>query len=166
MTKSCRCNKYAIWFEQVMLYPDVLGVEPPNADLCDEIKEDYLEAGAILSKSPRGATAILRLCIQKLCKELGEAGENINNDIGKLVKRGLPIEVQQALDIVRVIGNEAVHPGQIDLKDDPQTALHLFNLINIIAEMMITRPKAIKKLYDSLPEGKRKAIEERDKPNL
>jgi hypothetical protein len=38
--------------------------------------------------------------------------------------------VQQSLDIVRVIGNDAVHPGQIDLTDDIETATKLFVLIN------------------------------------
>jgi len=34
--------------------------------------------------------------------------------------------ILQSLDIVRVIGNESVHPGVIDLKDDRHTALRLF----------------------------------------
>ena len=49
---------------------------------------------------------------------MGEKGKDINTDIGNLVKKGLPIKVQESLDILRVIGNEAVHPGQLDLKDD------------------------------------------------
>ena len=71
--------------------------------------------------------------------------------------------VQHALDAVRVIGNEAVHPGTLDLKDDRDTAMRLFGLMNIIAEQMISNPKHIKELYDKLPESKRTAIEKRDK---
>jgi hypothetical protein len=75
----------------------------------------------------------------------------------------LPAKIQKALDIVRVIGNDAVHPGQLDLKDNKATAGELFSLINLIAEVMITQPKNIDALYDNLPDDKRQAIEDRDK---
>ena len=104
----------------------------------------------------------MRLSIQKLCKELGEKGKNINDDIGELVKKGLPIKIQQALDYVRVIGNNSVHPGQIDLRDDKETAINLFILINLIAEVMITQPKEVDKLYNSLPQEQKDAIAKRD----
>ena len=123
----------------------------PNADLPDEIRGDYQEARSIVSRSPRGSAALLRLAIQKLCKELGEPGKNINDDIASLVRKGLPTRVQQALDIVRVIGNEAVHPGQIDVSDNPAIAASLFRLVNIIAEHMISEPKAIEECIARFP---------------
>jgi hypothetical protein len=67
-----------------------------------------------------------------------------------------------ALDIVRVTGNNAVHPGQMDLKDDPKIAHNLFSLVNFIASEMITKPKELEAMYEDLPEGARKAIEKRD----
>ncbi|MEX2012924.1 MAG: DUF4145 domain-containing protein [Candidatus Levyibacteriota bacterium] len=157
------CDRYSIWHEEVMIYPDFQGVEPPNEDLGDEIQADYIEASSILQKSPRGSAALLRLAIQKLCKQLGEKGENINIDIGNLVKKSLPVKVQQSLDALRVIGNEAIHPGQLDLKDDIETAQALFKLVNFIAEKMITEPKEIESLYKKIPESKKKQIEDRDK---
>jgi biotin operon repressor len=146
-----------------MIYPDFLPVLPPNPDLNQDIQQDYKEAASILKKSPRGACALLRLALQKLMVQLGKSGKNLNDDIAKLVKEGLPQKIQRALDIVRVIGNNAVHPGQIDIRDDENTGYKLFELINLIAESMITRAKEIDKLYNSLPEDQRKAIEERDK---
>jgi hypothetical protein len=68
-----------------MVVPDMEGVPYPNDDLKDEIKVDYMEARSILSRSPRGASALLRLGIQKLCKQLGEPGKDINTDIASLV---------------------------------------------------------------------------------
>jgi hypothetical protein len=79
------------------------------------------------------------------------------------VKKGLPVQVQQALDIVRVVGNNAVHPGQLDLKDDRQTANQLFGLTNLIVEVMITQPKHVNALYQTIvPEPQRRAIQQRD----
>jgi hypothetical protein len=146
-----------------MVYPDQTTVSPPNADLEEEIQQDYLEAANILERSPRGAVALLRLGIQKLCRQLGQPGKNINDDIATLVKAGeIPQRVQQALDIVRVVGNNAVHPGQIDLRDDRDTALRLFQLVNLIAERAISQPKEVEELYGTLPEAARKQIERRD----
>ena len=122
----------------------------------------YEEAGTILSLSPRGAAALLRLSIQKLCKHLGGKGENINDDIGDFVSKGLDPRVQQSLDVVRVVGNNAVHPGVLDLKDDRAIAEKLFGLVNLIAETMISGPKHVQALFDSLPESERKAIKKRD----
>lgn len=157
------CGEYSIWYKEKMIYPDCTGIEPPNQDLDEEIKNDYIEAVSILQKSPRGACALLRLAIQKLCIKLGEEGKNLNEDIANLVKKGLPFKIQQALDAVRVIGNEAVHPGELDLKDDIETATQLFKLINFIAEKMITEPKEVEEIYNKIPESKKKQIEERDK---
>ena len=70
--------------------------------------------------------------------------------------------MQKALDIVRVIGNESVHPGELDMKDDTDTATQLFGLVNAIADQMISHPKKVEALYDKLPEAKRRAIEKRD----
>lgn len=135
----------------------------PNNDLPDDIKADYEEARRIASISPRGAAALLRLSIQKICKHLGEPGNNINNDISSLVRKGLSPKIQQALDTVRVVGNEAVHPGQMDLKDSVEVVNKLFGLVNIIAEVLITQPKHVEEMYIAMvPEGHRNAIDKRD----
>jgi acetyl/propionyl-CoA carboxylase alpha subunit len=84
-----------------------------------------------------------RLALQKLCKHLNAGGGDLNANIKAMVANGLPVRVQQALDLVRVIGNQAVHPGYIDLRDTSDTALSLFSLLNIIVEEMITRPQEI-----------------------
>ena len=91
------CKEYSIWKEWYeyddeiafpknrMIYPDKSNIPNPNIDLSKEIQEDYNESRSIANKSPRGAAALLRLCIQKLCKQLGEKGKDLNFDIGNLV---------------------------------------------------------------------------------
>jgi hypothetical protein len=156
------CEEIAIWRYDTLLYPPSRYEIEPNADMDDDIRSDFDEARTILDLSPRGAAALLRLCIQKLCKQLGETGENINADIASLVKKGLDTEIQRALDIVRVVGNEAVHPGAMDLKDDRETAAKLFELVNLIAYDRITRPKSVAALFSTLPPDKIAGIENRD----
>lgn len=159
------CDEISIWLNEKMIHPDIAGAPLPHEDLPDEIQIDFNEARSILNKSPRGSAALLRLSLQKLMKVLGETGKNIDKDIGSLVQKGLPVEIQRALDIVRVVGNEAVHPGQLELNDDFETAFELFNLINLIVEERISRPKKIEAIYSRLPAGKLKGIEDRDKVN-
>jgi len=128
------CDSRLVWKidEENQEYGELIFPRPqlgprPAEDLPTECKQDYLEAQEICALSPRGAAALLRLCLQKLCVNLGQTGQNINEDIKQLVKDGLPPGVQKALDGVRVIGNEAVHPGELDLRDDQDTAIKLFN---------------------------------------
>ncbi len=156
------CNEMAVWYGKSIIYPKKIVVEQPNADLSEEIQKDYLEAANVLADSPRSAAAILRLALQKLCKQLGEKGENINDDIAALVKRGLNPAIQKSLDALRITGNNAVHPGELDLTEDTDRVIKLFGLINFIAEKMITEPKEIDSFYDELPEDARKAVEKRD----
>lgn len=148
-----------------MLYPECSAAPMPNDDLPEECRVDYLEARSIISNSPRGSAALLRLCVQKLVVHLGGTGKNINEDIAALVRNGLPIRIQQALDVVRVVGNNAVHPGEMDINDHLETAMALFGLINLITENQISQHKHIAELFSSLPEGARQAIAKRDLKN-
>ncbi len=160
---SCsHCCDISIWHNERMIYPSGGAAPPPNSDLPDDIKRDYEEARDIVILSPRGAAALLRLCVQKLCKVLGEPGYDINKDVGNLVKQGLLVHVQQSLDILRITGNAAVHPGKLDLKDDHAMALALFDLVNVIAENEISRPKQIAALYSKMPQTKLAGIKQRD----
>ncbi|MFH1863836.1 MAG: DUF4145 domain-containing protein [bacterium] len=162
LSKCYNCNKIAVWVHDNLQFPNErIGIQP-NPDLPEDIIHDFEEARSILGGSPRGAAALLRLCVQKLCIHLGEKGKNLDGDISSLVSKGLNPLVQKSLDIVRVIGNESVHPGVIDLKDDRDTASKLLVLINSIADQMISHPKQIEELYEELPADKRKAIEKRN----
>jgi len=163
MSKCYSCKRIAIWQHKALLYPPKRYLLEPNPDLPENVRADFDEARAVLEISPRSSAALLRLCIQKICKHLGLAGRDINGDIGELVKKGLHTHVQKALDSVRVIGNEAVHPGELDLRDDRATAEKLFILVNRVAYDLITYPKELDDIYNDLPPNKLAGIESRDK---
>lgn len=144
-----------------MVFPAATGGAPAHEDLPEDLKADYQEATAIVNQSPRAAAALIRLILQKLLPHIGGSGENINKDISTLSKT-LPVEVQQAMDVCRVIGNQAVHPGEIDLNDTPEVAHSLFGLINYIVEVCIAQRRRAAALFEGLPGGAKQAIAKRD----
>lgn len=162
------CSYWLIDFSQEnwsgsMVHPPVLIAPPPHPDLPPSCKSDYDEARSIARISPRGAAALLRLVVEKLCRVLrGEASQGINDDIKALVKNGLPATVQQALDTLRVTGNEAVHPGTMSSDDHAESVDTLFHLVNFVVQQMITQPKEVEKLYARLPQSKLDGIQKRD----
>jgi Domain of unknown function (DUF4145) len=145
-----------------MVEPEATSFPPPNGDMPEEIASDYLEAAAIAERSPRGAAALLRLCIEKLCSHLGFNKGSLDDRIGEMVAAGLPNVTTDALDVVRVIGNNAVHPGKIDVEDSPDTAAALARLINIIVEDRVSKPKHIDVQFKALPDDIRARIKARN----
>lgn len=174
--KCDACGKFSVWLRgdnknsSIMIYPDTAIAPMPNNDMPENVKELYNEARDIVNKSPRGATALLRLALDKLCDEIcsdckqPKYNGKISDKIGLLVANGLSDKLQQAFDFVRVTGNDAVHElGLIDVKDNPEIANALFGLLNFIVEKMITENKQIDDLYNLIPKSRRDKIEERNK---
>lgn len=179
IAKCSHCQDCSVWLstyssrgrvenftskEPTMIYPSKTNIISPNQDLPEEIKIIYNEAASIIDLSPKGSAALLRLALQMLLIELGGEGKNIKADIQKLLKAGLDSKLEKALEFVRVIGNNAVHPKSIDLNDRREFAISLFNIINFITEELISKEKRINSLYEQLPEEELKWIEESNTP--
>lgn len=162
ISKCYNCGEVSIWVHDQIVYPNTKIDILPNTDLPSRIRQLFEEAREIVDSSPKGSAALLRLCMQYLCKELGESGKNMDNDIASLVSKGLNPLVQKSLDVVRVIGNESVHPGVIDLNDNKEMAVKLFGLVNIVCEQMISHPRQVEELYDGLPKSKLERIMKRN----
>ncbi len=157
------CGQEVVFIGGRLAWPRLIAAPAAAADLPEELKADFEEARLIHGDSPRGAAALLRLVLQKLLPFIGATKSNINAAIAELIAAGtVSSSLQQALDSVRVIGNEAVHPGELDLKDDHRTVMMLFNLINFIVHKAITEPKEIAAIYGTLPPDKLAGIAQRD----
>lgn len=176
MTSNCKfeelyickcehCGYISFWYKGKLAWPLNSTVEAPIDEMPEDIKKLYLEARSIIELSPKGSCAILRLALQKLCNRLVGQEENkkIDGAIKKLVENGLPSTLQKAMDYVRIMGDEAVHPGVIIVDDNKELAVAMFRMMNIIIEKMIIEPKEIEDLYNLMPENKIKGIENRDK---
>ena len=169
--KCDHCEQNSVWRRDdidgekgELIFPYLLSVPYGHEAMPKECLADFDEAREICERSPRGAAALLRLCLQKLLVHLGGAGEHIDTDIKKLVAAGLDAHVQQALDVIRVTGNNAVHPLEMNLEDDHESVLVLFEMINFIVEERISRPLKTQDRFANLPEKARLAIEKRDRP--
>jgi hypothetical protein len=160
---SCtHCNKSSYWFSHPkevgrpthgkMISPELVSAPLPHADMPADVKEDYEEARHIATHSPRAAAALLRLAIQKLCVHLGEPGKSLDDDIESLVQKGLPVLIQQALDILRVIGSHAIARGEINSADVTTVASSLFELVNHIVDARITHPSKLQVIFNKLPQ--------------
>lgn len=163
LSRCQSCSNVAYWHNKKLVYPVFSAAPLASPDMPETVSEVYDEARSVFPVSPRASAALVRLAIQHLCIALGEPGERIFDDIGALVGKGCDIRVQQALDIIRHFANEQVHPGTINLNEDPASALLLFQLTNMVIHDMITRPNTLSEAYNSIPETVRQAIEKRDK---
>lgn len=156
------CEKISVWLDGEMIYP-VEAIAPlPSPDMPEDVTEIYNEARTISPLSPTASAALLRLALERLLPQVGAKKAKIDIMIGELVSKGLPKEVEKALDSLRVIGNEAVHPGTINLKVNAEVSITLFKLLNVVVDRMITQQKEIDDMYSLIPGTKRKGIEVRN----
>lgn len=157
-----KCFKESYWVEGNIIYPRISVAPFAHDDMPEEVKEIYNEARNISDISPRASSALLRLAVEKLLPLVGAEGKSINDMIHDLVKKGLSRDIQMALDGLRVIGNEYIHPGKIEIQENNDITMGLFKVLNIIVENLITHKKDIQELYDFLPNDKKQWIEARD----
>jgi Domain of unknown function (DUF4145) len=119
------CNGFGIWVRGRLVFPFRV------ADRPDLVAEDFEEAAVILDKSPRGAAALIHLSIQTLMQE---TDKHLDDKIASLVSKGLEVELQESMEALRALGNNGVHSGNIDLKEDKATATRIFALLKMILE--------------------------------
>ncbi|WP_213565259.1 DUF4145 domain-containing protein [Microvirga sp. 3-52] len=149
-----------MWFEKQLVHPEDNDAPPVSPDMPAELRRDYEEAAAIFSKSPRAAAALLRMCVEGLIKKVTEK-DSFDKAITALQARGLPSQIQLALDVIRQNGNEVLHAGQLYGEDDEATVAMLFKLVNSVVTWSITEQRQLQELYEQIPEAKRKHLEDR-----
>jgi hypothetical protein len=123
---SCsNCNAFSVWVRDRLVFPVRVAERP------DLVAADFEEAAAILDKSPRGAAALIHLCVQTLIP-LESNGKHLDHEIAALISKGLKVEIQEAMGALRVLADNGA--GDIDLKEDKATATRIFALLKVIVE--------------------------------
>jgi peroxiredoxin family protein len=108
----------------------------PDLDL---VEADFEEAAAMLNKFPRGATALIHVCIEKLMPLLKKAGKD--EDISSLVRKGLEVEIHQTMEALQVLRKSPVQLTQFNSQEDRETALRFFDsLKEILERRMLKNP--------------------------
>lgn len=137
------CLEYLIWKDREVVYPNCHTIEEPYEDMPEEVKDLYNEARKIVNLSSRSACALLRLAVEKLLIEGLKCpkDKSIYENIKLLNKQGrLSKPINDALHAVRLVGNSAVHPGEIKVDDKSKYAYQLFELLNYVVDELISRP--------------------------
>src|SRR6266480_2992094 len=117
VSRCYNCKGFTVWVRDRLVFP-VRGDEPAGIiegqfkeveerveehGEDEEVSEDFEEAAAILNKFPRGAAALTRVCIQNMMPLLEQTGKNLDENISSLVRKGLEVEIQQAMDVLQVV---------------------------------------------------------------
>ena len=149
------CSQMSLWVYDQLVWPTrpstELHVIPSERRECEK-------ANQLFEASPRGAAALLRLTIEKLCNELGVSGESLKDDIPLFLRQDIDTRAQKVLDAARMIESNAVRPGS--LEDDRVTAASLSGLVNLICEKMIMEPTHLQAVYTKLREAARTEMDQ------
>jgi hypothetical protein len=122
------CNGFSLWVGGLLVFPT-------RIDKTQElVEEDLEEAAAILNKFPRGATALMRVCIQKLVPLLEDNGKELNQRVSSLVRKGLEMEIQQAMDVLEVLRSDSAQLNPLESQADRETALRFLDSLKEVLE--------------------------------
>jgi hypothetical protein len=134
------CSGFSLWVSGLLVFPTNIDKTP------ELVEEDAEEATAILNKFPRGATALMRVCIQKLVPLLEENGRELNQRISSLVRKGLEMEMQQAKEVLQVLRSDPVQLSQLESQADKETILRFLDSLKVVLERRMSQTHDEKQL--------------------
>lgn len=171
ITNCNSCGEKSYWLKYMkgteeLIFPHQYDYPEPHMDLPETIVPIYNQAGQNLSISIGAATALSRVCLEKLLIHLGYKNGSLNDKIAAVIaEHKVSSQTADILDTIRFFGNTGAHAGTIDLDESQGVAQYILTSINDVVDELITKPKKVKKYYDLLPEGVKGAIQKRDTPS-
>ncbi len=143
--------------EERLVFPRSMSRSPLSPDVPSPYRDDYLEACAVLSISPKASGALSRRCLQMILRDkAGIVKKDLWQEIEETVKtKNLPSHISTALDAVRHIGNFAAHPikststGEI-FEVEPGEAEWTIDVIESLFDYYFVQPATLQKKKDAL----------------
>ena len=137
----------------LMLYPKNSSAPPPQENMPEEVLALYKEAASIVSDSPSATCLLIRKALETLLLDHYKLDPKKYN-LDKMIKH-LTDDTEQAwskkfkphLESIRLIGNDAAHPREINRADNQETALALFDFLNRCVDHLISQPLADQKIF-------------------
>ena len=145
----CRhCKDYCIWEQEQLIYPLSRTPITFNTDIPAGILEICEEAASISNLSLRSSLLLGRIIIDRLLKEKAKEG-TINEMANQLLhESAISLNTHAKITAIRLLGNDINHNDVIDITTISPIAI--FDLINQIADDLITRPKEFESLQESI----------------
>jgi hypothetical protein len=171
MARCGKCGESSVWRDKQMVFPRASLAPAPAADMPEDVKVLYIEAGEVWAVSPRAGAAMARATLEKLLKALDpEAGARL--DLKPRIDRMIPkvsTPIGEMLTFIRHTGNGSVH-----VDDEPDDAIVLildpadeaivdlmFTTINDLVDELITKPTMTRAAFDKVPKSVRDAVKKK-----
>lgn len=117
------------------------------------IRQDYEEASAIISLSPKASATLARRCLQGMIHDFWDIKlKNLNQEITAL-KDKIPADLWSSIDALRELGNIGAHMEKdtdIIVDIDPNEAESLIKLIELLMKEWYINREERKKLFGEI----------------
>ena len=146
-------QEYGFFISQVdkeeIVYP-IAFVRPIEPEVPDKYRQDYSEACAVLSLSPKASAALSRRVLQNVLREQFKISHrSLAQEIDDFIKLpGIPTYLKEAIDAIRNVGNLAAHPlkdthtGEI-VDVEPGEADWLLEVLETLFDFAFVQPKRL-----------------------
>lgn len=171
LSKCANCDKVSVHMHPLNRFAEYsfsFSYPPEGTVLIPEyipeaIREDYMEARAILENSPKSAATLARRCLQGMIHDFwGIKEKNLNAELSTL-KGKVPVAQWNAIDALRKVGNIGAHMESdinVIVDVEPGEAESLLKLIELLIDKWyIARHEEEELLADIVKIGDKKEAE-------
>jgi hypothetical protein len=143
--------------KEEIIYPKAVLPSPLDPGIPKKYRDDYKEACAVLSLSPKASAAITRRLLQHVLREEYKIDRgSLDKEIQAFIQLGnIPSHISEAVDAVRNVGNFAAHPlkdtntGEI-VDVEPGEAEWLLEVMDALFDFTFVQPQKLKDRKDQL----------------